>query len=109
MKRNSGKSYWSIHAYNYVVESCKMVRNWSEKDGHKFSNKYQDTIKADYCPEIDISDELKNELAARFQQMIGILRWSVKLGRIDSITEVSFLSLFSVSPRKGHLETTYHV
>ena len=41
--------------------------------------------------------------------MIGILRWLVKLRRIDTITEGSFLLLFNVSPRKDHLEAAYRV
>ena len=39
--------------------------------------------------------------------MIGILRWSIELGRIDIITKVSLLSSFNVNPREGHLEAAY--
>ena len=98
---NQGKSYWSMHAYDYVVESCKMVCEWSVRDRRKFTNKRKDAIKANYRPEIDISDKLGEDLATQFEQMIGILRCSVELGRIDIITEVSFLSSFNVSPRRG--------
>ena len=66
-------------------------------------------MKGNYRPEIDISDELGDELATQYQQMIGILRWSVELGRIGIITEVSFLSSFNVSPCKGHLEAAYRI
>ena len=66
-------------------------------------------MKGNYCPKIDISDELRDELATQYQQMIGILRWSVELGRIDIITEVSFLSSFNVPPRRGHLEAAYRI
>ena len=62
-----------MHAYDYIVESCKMVQNWSEKDGRKFKNNCKDAIHANYCPEIDISAELGDELAPQYQQMIGIL------------------------------------
>ena len=41
--------------------------------------------------------------------MIGILRWSVELGRIDIITEVSMLSSHNISPRTGHLEAAYQI
>ena len=66
-------------------------------------------MKGNYHPEIDISDELGDELATQYQQMIGILRWSIELGRIDIITEVLFLSLFNLSPRERHLEAAYRV
>ena len=38
-----------------------------------------------------------------FQQLIGVLRWSIELGRIDIMTEVSCLSQHLFSPREGHL------
>ena len=47
-----GKFYWSMHAYKYVVESCKMVQGWSERDGRKFNNKHEDGMKGNYCPKI---------------------------------------------------------
>ena len=98
-----------MHAYDYVVESCKMVRGWSERDGRKFKNNCKDAMKGNYCPEIDISNELGDDLATQYQQITGILPWSVELGRIDIITAVSFLSSFNVSPRRGHLEAAYRI
>ena len=41
--------------------------------------------------------------------MIGILRWLIKLGRIDIITEVSLLPSFNANPREGHLEAAYRM
>ena len=41
--------------------------------------------------------------------MIGILRWSIELGHIDIITEVSLLSSFNVNPCEGHLEAAYRI
>ena len=101
------QSHWSIHAYNYIVESCKMVQKWSENDGHKFKNNCDDAMKTNYCPEIDISNELRDKLATQYQQMIGVLQWSIELRRVDIITKVSFLSLFNVLPREGYLEAAY--
>ena len=78
LEHNGEKSYWSMHAYDYVVESCKMVQGCSEKDGRKFKNNREDTMKGNYCPKIDISDELGDNLATQYQQMIGILQCSVE-------------------------------
>ena len=72
-KHNRRKSYWSIHAYDYVVESFKMVHKWSVRDGHKFNNKREDAMKVNHHPEIDIYHKLGDNLATQFQQMIGIL------------------------------------
>ena len=62
-----------------------------------------------YRPENDTSDLLGDELASRYMQLIGILRWGVELGRMDVITEVSMLSSYNCSPRAGHLEAVYQV
>ena len=63
----TGKIHWRMYAYDYVVESCKMVQGWSEKDKRKFNNKRKEAMKGNYCPEIDISDELGDELATQYQ------------------------------------------
>ena len=48
-----------------------------------------DVTKENYCPEINTSDELEDDLATQYQQMIGILQWLVELGRVGIITEIS--------------------
>lgn len=62
---------------------------------------------ASYRPECDTSPELNNEMASRYLQLIGILRWAVELGRIDIYTEVSVLSQHQCLPREGHLDALY--
>ena len=41
--------------------------------------------------------------------LIGILRWSVELGRIDIDTEVSKLFSFLAAPREGYLDQALHI
>lgn len=41
--------------------------------------------------------------------MIGTLRSSNELGRIDIITKISMLSSHNVSPRAGQLEAAYQI
>ena len=98
-----------MYAYVYIKESCKMVQGWSKSEGCKFKNNRDNAMPAKYCPEIDISAELGDDQATKFQQMTDILRWLIELGRIDIITEVSLLSSFNVNPCEGHLEAAYHV
>ena len=45
----------------------------------------------------------------RYQQLIGVLRWSIELGRIDILTEVSCLYQNLCSPREGHLDSIYPI
>ena len=41
--------------------------------------------------------------------MIGVLRWSIEIGRIDILLEVSLLSTQLACPRVGHMEQVLHI
>jgi hypothetical protein len=62
-----------------------------------------------YRPETDTMDKVNDQLTSRYQQLIGILRWAVELGRFDIKVEVAKLSSFNCMPQKGHLETAYSI
>jgi hypothetical protein len=62
-----------------------------------------------YAPEMDVSPALDATDASYFQSLIGILRWTVEIGRIDIATEISMLSSHLAYPREGHLEAALHV
>ena len=47
--------------------------------------------------------------ATYYQSQIGILHWIVELGRVDITTEVSLLASHVALPRKGHLQTVFHI
>ena len=63
----------------------------------------------DYDPELDTSPELEPDTEHYFQTIIGILRWIIKLGRIDIITNVSLFSSHAALPREGHFDAAIHV
>ena len=60
-----------------------------------------------YKPELDVTDECDAQHVQRYQQLIGILRWAVELGRVDIQVEVAIMSQYQASPRQGHLEALY--
>jgi hypothetical protein len=106
---NDGNEYWCMHPGDYVKLSCKLIKEWSDTDNRRWTKSRKNAMITKYRPELDMSPELGDDLASRYQQMIGILRWAVELGRIDIITEVSFLSSHNCSPRAGHLEAAFQV
>ena len=53
--------------------------------------------------------ELQEEGHRYFQELIGILRWAIELGRLDILYEVSILSQYLACPREGHLEAAFHI
>ena len=48
-------------------------------------------------------------MVTQYQNMIGVLRWCVELGRLDINMEVALLSSYSAAPREGHLQAAYHI
>ena len=52
---------------------------------------------------------MDEEQATDNQSQTGILHWIVELGRIDIATEVSLLGSHVALPRKGHLQTVFHI
>jgi hypothetical protein len=103
------KPRWSMSSDTYVKQAIKTAEAQLDEQGLRLKTKVSTTLPSGYRPEMDISEELNAKGANRFQEMIGILRWSVELGRIDIATPVALLSSFLAAPRRGHLEAVYHV
>ena len=51
-----------------------------------------------YCSELEQSNEQSPDLASRYPQFIGILRWALDLGIIDIFVGVFEMPHYSVSP-----------
>ena len=62
-----------------------------------------------YVSELDESTELDFERTNYYQSQVGVLHWTVELGRVDIIMEVSTLASHMAFPREGHLEAVFHV
>ena len=60
-------------------------------------------------PEIDTSPLLDEDGVALYQTMIGMLQWTVTLGRFDIACAVMTMSRFRTAPREGHLHLLKHV
>ena len=70
---------------DYVMNTIKTV-------GMKLRPKADRPMAAGYCPEVDVSDELTPDRVTRYQELIGELRRTCQLGRIDIMIKVSMLS-----------------
>ena len=57
-----------------------------------------------YRTELDVSQVLNPKEAQDYQQLVGISRWIFELGRVDTVSEVSLLSIHLSMPHKGHME-----
>jgi len=111
VQTDDGSIAWSLSCHDYLSNAIKQVQEeLAQKD---LSLKEFGTglrpYPASYRPEMDVTPTLDEMGTNRFQQLIGILRWSIELGRIDILTEVSCLSQHLAEPRDVHLVAVYKI
>ena len=106
-----GSSAWGMSSEKYVNNAIKIVEQLLKEDGdgRHLKTTARVPIETSYKPELDATEELGETLRARYQQLIGILRWAVELGRVDVYLEVAIMSQYLANPRKGHLEVVYSI
>ena len=94
---------------DYIKGAIRNVHDMLEKDkvAMKIFGDGHRLYPSSYRLEMNVSELLTDTLINRYQHLIGMLRWSIKLGRIDIQTEVSCLSQHLCAPRNGHLNAVY--
>ena len=105
-----GSTAWSMSSDDYVKGAVDVVKGMLAKDGKVLVRKGNDRpMPQNYRPEEDTTPELGSELASRYQQLIGMLRWACELGRVDILLETAVMSSHLCLPREGHLEAVYKI
>jgi hypothetical protein len=100
---------WNISSMKCVQEALKNVEQQRKDKGLPPLKKQSSVFPYKYRPELDMSDELCPKEANYYQELLGILRWAIELGRIDICYEVSSLASHLALPRRGHLNAAYHI
>ena len=92
---------------HYVEAIVKNVTELLKKREEGLDAKAVTPMTSDYRPEIDITPELGESYAAYFHYLIGVLRWIVKLSRVDINVEASMLSSHLAMPEKDTRKSSY--
>ena len=100
----NGRDVWTMSSTDYVKAAIANVEEQLKKKGKKLPTKVPTPMPANYHPELDTSPELDHHGVTTYQELIGMLRWSVEIVRVDTLMELSMLSSYQASPRQGHLE-----
>ena len=95
----NGHKCWAFGSKQYVEAAVKNVTDDLKKRGEGLAAKAVTPITSGYCPEIDIASELGEEDTALFHSLIGVLGWTVELGRVSINVEASMLSSHLAMPR----------
>jgi hypothetical protein len=79
------REVWTTSPLVYVKNSLLVVERLLSEDGEGYvlKTKVKNPFPTNYKPELDVTEELEPELASRYMQLIGILHWTVEIGRID--------------------------
>ena len=94
-----GMNCWYLSAEEYLGHVIKSV-----EERYVLPTAYtQCPYPPAYHPEIDTTRELNDDEANYYQSLIGTLRWTIELGRLDIAVHVSKLSSHTLCPREGHL------
>jgi hypothetical protein len=99
-----GEECLSLDSKKYVKAAVDIVWGLLADDGRelkKSKSKHEGPMPINYQPELDSTPHCDEEHASRYRQIIGILRWAIKLRRIDILTEVSLLSQYQADPKRG--------
>jgi hypothetical protein len=101
---------WSLSSEKYVKEAIRNVQNWLTDHNMKpLKTRAPSVLPSGYRPELDATEYCDDELANYYQQQIGVLRWTVELGRINICAEVLMLVAFTAAPRLGHFDAMLHM
>ena len=109
MNNTENKTCWAMSSDEYIQAAVKNVESVLNKDGLRLKPKCCTPMANGYRPELDVSCELKADGVQYYQELIGVLRWAVEIGRVDILLEVSLLSQHLALPREGHLEQVMHI
>ena len=109
LKKLNGRDTWTMSSADYIKSAIDNVEETLKKKGDRLPARAATPMAQGYYPETDNSPELDEQGVTTFQELIGILRWAIEIGRVDILTEISMLSSYQASPREGHLQQIYHI
>ena len=109
MTMNDGSECWTMSSEKYCKAAVTNVEEKLAKSGRRLPTKCGAPLTSGYKPELDVSQELKADGLNYYQELIGVLRWAVELGRVDLLLETSLMSAHLALPRIGHLEQVMHM
>ena len=92
MTNEDNQECWAISSDPYCVALVTQIESVLGKKGLRLLSKCVTPLKNGYEPELDVTVELKVDGVQFYKELIGSLRWTVKIGRVDILLEVSNMS-----------------
>ena len=92
MKNESNHEFWEMSSEKYFSAAVKNVEEFLTKKVLRFPTKFATPLQSGYKPELNYTPELKEDGMQYYQELFGVLRWSIEIGRLDILFEVSIMS-----------------
>ena len=83
MTTADGRVCWTMSSDQYCKAAVANVEEKLEKTNKRLPTNCGAPLTSGYKPELDTSAELKADGLQIYQELIGVLRWAVDIGRID--------------------------
>ena len=96
---SNGSECWSMSSAKYIKAEVKNVEETIAKSEKRLTGRCVAPLLSGYRPETDDSAELKVYGLHYYQELIGVLRWIVELGRVNILLETSLMSAHLTLPR----------
>ena len=109
MNNEEGNECWTFSSEDYCKAAIANVEKTLGDQGKRLPSKCPTPLMSGYRPELDASPELKASGVQYYQELVGVLRWAVELGRVDILLETSLMSTHMAMPRIGHLNQIFHM
>ena len=103
-----GADYFEDPDGTLVSQSRKYIDKLADIYRRRFNDDppkgYKTLLDKNDHPELDTSEILQGDMAAKYLTMMGQLQWLVTLGRFDIHAQVTTLSRFRAAPRQGYMD-----
>ena len=107
MSYHLGADYFEDPDGTFVSQPKKYINKLAETYKRLFNNEppkdHKTPLDKNDHLELDTSDILEGDMAAKYLKMVGQLQWQVTLGRFD-LQHVAAMSRFRAAPRQGHMD-----
>ena len=108
MSCHLGADYFEDPDGTFVSQPIKYIDKLADTYKRLFNEDppkgYKTPVDKNDHPELDTSEILEGDMAAKYLTIVGQLQWLVTLGSSDLHGQVATMSMFRAAPRQGHTD-----
>ena len=108
MSYHLGADYFEDSDSTFVSQPRKYIDKLAETYKRLFNDEpqkgYKNALDKDDHPELDTSEIIEGDVAAKYLTMVGQLQWLVTFRKFDLHAHVATMSRFRAAPRQGYMD-----